>query len=90
MMSYEVQFSDRAKKSLKQIDRYQAKIIVSWVEKNLVGCDNPRLHGKALVGNKSGYWRYRVGAYRLIAEIDDYRIKIDIVNVAHRRDVYGD
>ena len=88
MMRYEVQFSDRAKKSLKQIDRYQAKIILAWIEKHLMNCDNPRLHGKALIGNKRGYWRYRVGAYRLIADIDDRCIRIDIVHVAHRREVY--
>lgn len=89
-MSYEVQLSDRAKKSLKQIDRYQAKFIVLWIEKNLVDCDNPRLYGKALVGDKKGYWRYRIGSYRLIAEIDDGKIRINIINVAHRREVYDD
>jgi mRNA interferase RelE/StbE len=87
-MSYEVWISDLARKSLKRIDTYQAKIIVSWIEKNLVGCSNPRLHGKPLVGDKKGYWRYRVGAYRLIAEIDDGRVVICLVNVAHRREVY--
>ena len=87
-MNYNVQFSERAKKSLKQIDRQQARLIILWIEKNLVDCANPRAHGKALVGDKSGYWRYRVGVYRLIAEIDDEQIKIHIINIAHRRDVY--
>ena len=88
MMGYDVQFSDKAMKSLKQIDRYQAKLVLSWIEKNLIGCENPRLYGKALVGDKRGYWRYRVGSYRLISEIDDGKIKIDIINVAHRREIY--
>jgi mRNA interferase RelE/StbE len=89
-MNYDVQLSDKAKKSLKQIDKYQAKIIVSWIKKNLVGCDNPRLHGKALVGNKKGYWRYRVGSYRIIADIDDIKITIELINISHRREVYND
>lgn len=75
-MSYEVLLSNKTKKSLKQMDRYQAQIIVSWIRKNLDGCENPRLYGKALVGNLKGYWRYRVGSYRLIAEIDDTCIKL--------------
>ena len=44
-------------------------IIYGWIEKNLVGCDNPRLYGKALIGNQKGYWRYRIGVYRIIADI---------------------
>lgn len=80
--------SNKAKKALNQIDRYQAKIIVMWIEKNLDGCNNPRQYGKSLVGDKKGYWRYRVGSYRIIAEIDDMRVRIGIINIAHRREVY--
>lgn len=80
--------SNKAKKALNQIDRYHAKIIVMWIEKNLDGCNNPRQYGKSLVGDKKGYWRYRVGSYRIIAEIDDMRVRIGIINIAHRREVY--
>ena len=79
-MGYDVQFSDNAIKALKKIDRYQSKILLSWIEKNLVGCDNPRLHGRALVGDKKDYWRYRVGAYRIIADIQDKLVRIEIIN----------
>ena len=90
MMGYTVQLSDNAEKDLRKIDRYQAKIIVSWIEKNLEGCDDPRLHGKALVGNKKDFWRYRVGAYRIIADIQDKLVRIEIITVGHRRDVYDE
>ena len=88
-MNYEVLLSEKALKSLKQIDKYQAKIILAWINKNLVGCENPHLHGKVLVGDKKGYWRYRIGSYRVIADIDDSHIKIFIIQIAHRRDAYG-
>ena len=87
-MVYEVQLSDDAKKSLKKIDRHQAKIIIAWIEKNLQGCENPRLHGKPLGHDRKGEWRYRVGSYRLIADIQDNIMTIEIINVAHRREVY--
>jgi len=83
-VGYDVQFSDNAIKALKKIDRYQSKILLSWIEKNLVGCDNPCLYGRALVGDKKDYWRYRVGAYRIIADIQDKLVRIEIINVAHR------
>ena len=88
-MGYEVRINDQALKSLKKIDRYQAQIIFAWMEKNLAGCANPRIYGKALTGDKKGYWRYRVGAYRIIAEIQDQQIRIVIINISHRRDVYN-
>ena len=87
-MGYDVQYSDKADKELAKTDHFQARIIIAWVEKNLVGCANPRLHGMALVG--SDYWRYRVGDYRLIADIQDNLVLIEIVRVGHRRDVYDD
>ena len=87
-MEYKVELSEQALKSLKKIDRHQVKIIFGWIEKNLAGCQNPRMHGKALVGKQKGHWRYRVGAYRIIADIQDERVRILLVNIAHRREVY--
>lgn len=49
---------------------------------------HPRLHGKGLTANRSGQWRYRIGDYRLIADIQDDIVVILIVTVGHRRDVY--
>lgn len=52
------------------------------------GCENPRLHGKGLTADKVGQWRYRIGDYRLIAEIEDKEITILIVNIGHRSEIY--
>ena len=87
-MYYNVIFSEYAVKTLKKIDRYQSRLILSWIESNLHGCSNPRIHGKSLAGDKKGHWRYRIGAYRIIAKIDDNKIIIEIINIGHRRDVY--
>ena len=88
MSKYTVEFTKEALRQLKKLDQYTAMMIVAWVRKNLEGCENPRQHGKDLTANRSGQWRYRIGDYRLIAEIQDSRIVILILNVGHRRDVY--
>ena len=88
-MKYNVVFTDRAKKQIKKLDKHTASLIIGWIEKNLSGCENPRLHGKGLTSNRSGQWRYRVGNYRLIAEIDDVNIIILVLNVGHRREIYN-
>lgn len=85
---FRVEFTEKALKALKKLDRYTALLITAWIRKNLEGCTNPRQHGKGLVGDKSGQWRYRVGDYRLLAEIQDDRIVILILNVGHRREIY--
>lgn len=52
------------------------------------GCDNPRSKGKGLTANRSGEWRYRIGDYRLITEIQDDKIVILVVSVGHPREIY--
>ncbi|WP_394120253.1 type II toxin-antitoxin system RelE/ParE family toxin [Planococcus donghaensis] len=85
---YTVRFSDAALKKLKKMDRYQASLLLGWIEKNLADCSDPRLHGKALVADHRGKWRYRVGDYRILALIEDEEITITIIDVGHRKDIY--
>ena len=85
---FHVELTKNALKQLKKLDKPTAALIIGWIKKNLEGCDNPRVHGKGLTADRSGQWRYRVGDYRLITEIDDDRIIILIVNIGHRRDIY--
>ena len=87
-MKYKVIFSQEAIDFLKKMDRSMAARIYSWVGKNLEGCTNPRRIGKALVGNHSGEWRYRVGDYRLLAKIEDEIVTIFIIEIGHRSNVY--
>ena len=86
---YKVEFAKGALKELKKLDKYTLGLIVGWIRKNLEGCENPRLHGKALTGDKKDLWRYRVGDYRILAEIDDGKITILVLAVGHRRDIYS-
>ncbi len=87
-MNYHVEFSAKAKKSLKKMDKFTASMILGWIRKNLEGCENPRQHGKGLVANHSGEWRYRIGDYRLIAEIEDDKVIILMLNIGHRKEIY--
>lgn len=87
-MMYKVEFTQRALKDLKKLDKQTAALILGWVRKNLEGCENPRQHGRGLTANRRGEWRYRVGDYRLLAEIKDNVVTILILNVGHRCDIY--
>ena len=87
-MKYNVEFSQRAVKDLKKLDKHTSALILGWVRKNLQGCENPRQFGKGLTANRSGEWRYRVGDYRLLAQIEDNVIRILTLNIGHRKDIY--
>ncbi len=88
-MKYKIVFTDRARKQLKKIDKHIATLIIGWLEKNIEGSENPRLHGKGLVENKSGQWRYRVGDYRIICQIQDAEIIVLVLEVGHRKGIYN-
>ena len=87
-MKYTVVFSKEALKDLKKLDKHTAALIIGWVRKNLEGCENPRAHGKGLTAILSGKWRYRVGDYRLLADIQDDKVVIMMLRVGHRSDIY--
>lgn len=87
-MIYSIETTKRFDKEFKKLDRYTMKMIKSWIEKNLVNCENPRAHGKGLSSNRSGQWRYRIGDYRLICEIQDSKLIILALSIGHRSEIY--
>ena len=87
-MTYKVVFTEKAKKELKKLDKQISALIIGWLEKNIEGCTNPRNFGKGLVGNKSGQWRYRIGDYRAICEIQDDKVIVLVLEIGHRKNIY--
>ena len=87
-MKYHVDYTKQVNKILRKMDLQIREKIYEWVNKFLEGCENPRLYGKALHGNLAGNWSYRVGDYRIIADIQDDKIIILVTDVGHRREIY--
>ena len=86
---YTVKTTEAFDRQLKKMDRPVQIMIVKWIRKHLLDCEDPRVTGKALTANLKGYWRYRIGDYRLIAEIRDDELLIIAVDIGHRRAVYS-
>lgn len=87
-MGYDVIYSKRANRDIKKLDPQTSRFIKGWIEKKLIGCMDPRALGKGLTSNRSGQWRYRIGDYRLICEINDTELVILALTVGHRSKVY--
>lgn len=87
-MSYTLKTTPRFDKSFKKLDTYTQRMIKAWIIKHLMNTDNPRTSGKGLTANRSGQWRYRMGNYRMICQIEDAALIILALEVGHRRDIY--
>ncbi|WP_455258755.1 type II toxin-antitoxin system RelE family toxin [Peptoniphilus asaccharolyticus] len=87
-MTYQITTTDKFDKTFRKLDRQIQKIIKVWIEKNLVNCENPRIHGKGLTANRSSQWRYRIGDYRILADIRDNELVLVFVDIGHRKNIY--
>lgn len=87
-MVWALRYSEKAVKQLKKLDKSQSKLIVRWMTTNIDGCEDPRAHGRALVDNLAGLWRYRVGKYRVLCELRDDDLVVLAIEVGHRSSVY--
>ena len=87
-MNWKVSISDQAQRELQKLDRQDRELILTYLETRIEGCSNPRLFGEALKKNLSGYWRYRIGKYRILCELADEIVMVYVIKIEHRRSVY--
>jgi mRNA interferase RelE/StbE len=78
---YRWDFDGSAEKQFAKLDSPTQRRILRWLDTNIQGCENPRLFGKALEGEYENLWRYRIGKYRLIADIHDGVFHVLVVKV---------
>lgn len=88
MASYKVDYADTFFEDMAKLDKGTQKQIAKWIDKHLVGVDFPRSPGKYLTGNLSGYVRFRVSNYRIVAIVDDGELVITNLHVGHRSEIY--
>jgi mRNA interferase RelE/StbE len=84
-----IEFDDAAKKDLAKLDRQIARRITGFLRERVAPLDDPRSLGHALKGAALGeLWRYRVGDYRIICDIQDKALRILVVTIGNRREIY--
>lgn len=87
-LAWRIELTETANKQLAKLDRVEARRITKFLRERLAATDNPRNTGKALSGPLGGLWRYRVGEYRLICEIQDGVLCVLVLKIGNRREVY--
>lgn len=88
-MAWRIEFERSAERELAKLDRESARRILVFLRDRVSPLDDPRAIGEALKGARLGsFWKYRVGDYRVIAAIEDGALRILVVKIGNRRDVY--
>jgi mRNA interferase RelE/StbE len=85
---WSIEFSDTAQKQFIKLDKSVQMRIESFLKVRLATLPEPKVLGKQLTGKWSPLWRFRVGDYRIIADILDDRLIIQVIEMGHRRDIY--
>lgn len=88
-MAWQIDYTRQAQRQLSKLDKAAARRILDYMDQQVAPQANPRSLGKALVGQKLGnYWRYRVGDYRIICDIQDGVLHVLVIHIGHRGTVY--
>lgn len=88
-MAWRIELDPAAEKELDRLDSQQAKRILKFLFERVPSLDHPRVIGEALKGSRLGeFWKYRVGDYRIICMIEDLRLRVVVIRIGNRREVY--
>lgn len=86
-MAWTIEYTDTAKSQLRKLDKQIARHIVDFMDDRVAVLDNPRSTGKALTGSLGELWRYRIGRYRVICDLQDSGLRVLVVKIGRRRDM---
>jgi mRNA interferase RelE/StbE len=87
-LNWIIEYTRSAEIQLRKLDKQVARRILDYLDNNIAVLDNPQSRGKALTGPLGELWRYRIGDYRVICEIQNNIMRILVVEVGHRKQIY--
>ncbi len=87
-MSWVYRLDERAFKELRKLGKQAQREILNYLDERVAGEGDPRRFGKGLKADLAGLWRYRVGDYRILCQIQDGELLVLVVAVGHRREIY--
>ena len=87
-MAWTIEYAETARKQLRKLDKFAARRILDFMDERVAPSDNPRELGKALKGSLGDLWRYRVGDYRILCDLQDGVLTVLVLQIGNRREVY--
>ena len=87
-MIWTIEWDDRARRELRRLDQQAQRTILKYFSERIATDKDPKRFGRALRHELQGLWRYRIGNYRAICQIQDESVNILVLGVGHRRQIY--
>lgn len=87
-MAWTIEYTDSSRRQLHKLDKSAARRILDYMDERVAPLEDARTVGKALRGPLGEFWRYRVGEYRIICELHDVRLRVLVVRVGDRKEIY--
>jgi mRNA interferase RelE/StbE len=87
-LAWSIEYAETAKRQLRKLDKVTARRIVDFMDERIAPSDDPRTLGKALKGSLGDLWRYRVGDFRVLCDIQDRVLTVLVLQIGNRREVY--
>jgi mRNA interferase RelE/StbE len=86
-LAWTIEYADTARELLRKLDKHSTRRILDYMDERIAGLKNPRSSGKALTGPLGGFWRYRIGDFRVICEIQNNVLRVLVLQVGNRREI---
>ena len=86
-MAWKIEFTPVAEKELARLGKEEARRITRFLWERVA--PDPKATGGQLKGNLREFWRWRLGDYRILAKIEDDRLLVLVVQIGHRKTIYG-
>jgi len=87
-LAWAIEYTDVARRQLRKLDKPSARRILDYMDQRIAPLEDVRTLGKALRGPLGEFWRYRVGEYRIICKLHDKELRVLVVRIGNRKDVY--
>ena len=87
-MAWTVNYTETARRQLRKLDKQVARRILDFLDERVAASEEPHTMGKSLTGPLGNFWRYRVGEYRVICDIQDGQLRVLVVQIGNRSEVY--
>lgn len=88
MPGWKIEYTETARRQLRKVDKSVARRILDYMDQRVAPLADPRTIGKALHGVLGDLWRYRVGEYRVLCELRDRELRVLVVQIGNRKEVY--
>jgi len=87
-LTWKVEFDERARRELRKLDRQAQRSILRFLRERIATNEDPTRFGAPLRKNLSGFWKYRIGSYRVICQITGHKLIVRVIRIGHRKNVY--